>query len=113
MKYASESNINWTGVFLLLSSIDDPGGGGATINNWRGCSSKFSKATPKSYYIGCGSSQFYSLKVTSEIFIHRNSTGILKIIANRQQVLLQKTDIDMPCLENGPKVTVLSQSANF
>ena len=104
MKYASESNINWTGVFLLLSSIDDPGGGG---------SSKFSKATPKSYYIGCGSSQFYSLKVTSEIFIHRNSTGILKIIANRQQVLLQKTDIDMPRLENGPKVTVLSQSANF
>ena len=26
MKYASESNINWTGVFLLrvISSIDDP-----------------------------------------------------------------------------------------
>ena len=50
--------------------------------------SKFSKETPKSYHIGCGSSQFYSLKVTSEIFIHRNNTGILKIIAKGQQVLL-------------------------
>ena len=30
----------------------------------------------------------YSLKVTLEIFIHRNSTGILKIIAKGHQVLL-------------------------
>ena len=31
---------------------------------------------------------FYSLTVASVIFIHRNSTGILKIIAKGQQVLL-------------------------
>ena len=65
-----------------------PGGGGTPIYNWRGCSSKISKETPKSYHIGRGSSQFYSLKVTSEIFIHRNNTGILKIIAKGQRVLL-------------------------
>ena len=64
------------------SQRSNPGGGR------RGCSSKFSKATPKSYHIGCGSSQFYSQKVTLEIFIHRNSTRMLKIIAKGQQVLL-------------------------
>ena len=39
------------------------GGGweGAPIYSRRGCSSKFSKETPKSYHIGCWSSQFYSL----------------------------------------------------
>ena len=45
-------------------------GGGTPIYNLQGCSSKFSKTTPKSYQFGCGSSQFYSPKVTSEIFIH-------------------------------------------
>ena len=45
------------------------------------------RATTKSYHNGCSSSQFYSLKDTSEIFIHRNNTGILKIIAKGQQVL--------------------------
>ena len=40
------------------------------------------------YHIGCGNSQFYSLKVTSEILIHRSNTEILKIIAKGQQVLL-------------------------
>ena len=60
-------------------------GGGTPIYNLRGCSSKFSKETPKSYHIGCGSSQLYSLKVTSELLIHRNNTGILKIIAKGQQ----------------------------
>ena len=53
-----------------------------------GCSSKLSKETPKTYHIGCGFSQFYSLKVTSLIFIHRNNTGMLNIIAKGQQVLL-------------------------
>ena len=24
MKYASENNINWTDIFLLINSIDDP-----------------------------------------------------------------------------------------
>ena len=62
--------------------------GGTPIYNLRGCSLKFSKETPKSYHIGCGSSQFYSLKVTSEIFIHSNNIGILKKIAKGQQVLL-------------------------
>ena len=62
-------------------------GGGTPIYNCRGCSSKFSKETPKSYHIGSGSSQFYSIKVTSEIVIHRNNTAILKIIAKGQQVL--------------------------
>ena len=61
---------------------------GTPIYNWRGCSSAFSKATPKSYHIGCGYSQFYSLKVISEIFIRRNSTGKLTIIAKRQQIPL-------------------------
>ena len=42
----------------------------------------------KSYHTGCCSSQFYYLKVTPEIFIHRNNTGILKIIAKGQQVIL-------------------------
>ena len=60
--------------------------------NWQGCSSKFSKETPKSYHIGCGSSQFYCLKVTLEIFNHRNNTQTRKIENNRQlkgqQVLL-------------------------
>ena len=56
-----------------------PGGeGGLPYITDGGCSSKFSKETRKSYHIGCGSSQFCSLKVTSEIFIHRNNTGILK-----------------------------------
>ena len=44
----------------------------------------FSKETPKSYHIGCGSSQCCSLKVTPEIFIHRNNRGILKLIAKGQ-----------------------------
>ena len=73
---------------VLLVSPGGPGGGGTPIDNRRGCSSKFSKETPRSYHIRCGSSQFYSLKVTSEIFMHRNITGILKIITKGQQVLL-------------------------
>ena len=77
---------------VLNCTIYCLGGGGTPVYNWRRSSSKFSKATPKSYHIGCGSSQFHSLKVTSEIFIHRNSTGILKIIAKRQQVLLQMNE---------------------
>ena len=65
---------------------------------------KIFKSNPKSYHIGCGSRQFYSLKVTLEIFTHRNSTGILKIIAKGQQVLLYMNGyIDMSCLKNGLK----------
>ena len=70
----------------LTRTVAPPGG--TPIYNGQGCSAKFSKETPKSYHIGCGSSQFYSLKVTSEIFIHRNNTGVLKTIAKGQQVLL-------------------------
>ena len=89
------------------------GGGGESHIYWRRCSSKFAKETPKNYHIGCGSSQFYSLKVTSEIFIHRNNTGTLKIIAKRQQVLLQMNEYwHVTRLANSLKVTVLTQSAN-
>ena len=47
--------------------------------------SEFSKETPKSYHYdtGCGSGQFYSRKVTSEIFIHINNT--LRNIENNHQ----------------------------
>ena len=64
-----------------------PGGGLPYITDGDACRN-FQKK-PLKVTIGCGSSQFYSLKVTSGIFIHRNSTGILKIIAKRQQVLRQ------------------------
>ena len=70
----------------------------------------------KSCYIGCGPSQFYSLKVTLEIFIPRNSTGILKIIAKGHQVLLylnHRMDINMSRLKIGLKDTALTQSAIF
>ena len=65
------------------------GGGGGLLYITDGDARRnFQKQPLKSYHIGCGSSQFYSLKVTLEIFIHRNSTGKLKIVAKRQQVLL-------------------------
>ena len=64
------------------------GGGGGELPFMTGMLIEIFKSNPKSYHTGCGSSQFYSLKVTLEIFIHRNSTWVLKIIANRQQVLL-------------------------
>ena len=51
-------------AFVQYPVHGDGGGGGAPIYKWRRYSSKLSKATPKSYHIGCGSSQFYSLKVT-------------------------------------------------
>ena len=53
------------------------------------------------------------LKLTLEIFIHRNSTGILRIIAKGHQVLLYMKDIDMSHLKNGLKDTVLTQSVIF
>ena len=51
-----------------------------------------------------------------EIFMHRNTTGILKIIAKGQHcssINERKLDIDMSRLENGLKVTVLTESASF
>ena len=88
----SNEDRNWVRVFfdchLRRQTMMRAWGWVTPIYNWRGCSSKFSKETPKSYHIGCVSSQFYSLKVTSKIFIHNNNTGILKIIAKGLQVLL-------------------------
>ena len=63
-------------------------------------------------YIGCGSS-FYSLKVTLEIFIHRNSTEILKIITKGQQVLLYMNGYWHVTSQERSKDTVLAQSAIF
>ena len=50
------------------------------------------KKPQKVTILGVALVNFYSLKVISEIFIHRNNTGILKIIAKRQQVLLQMNE---------------------
>ena len=71
VKFQAESFNGFWGIFFRR---------GTSIYKRQGCLSKFSKETPKRYHIGCGSSQFYSLKVSSKIFIHRNNTGILKIM---------------------------------
>ena len=57
---------------------------------------------------------FIPKKLPRKIFIHRNSTGILKTIAKRQQSSSTNERI-LTChiSKNGLKVTVLVQSANF
>ena len=63
------------------------GGGGGLLYITDGDARRNFKKQPLKVTILGGSSQFYSLKVTLEISIHRNSTGTLKIIAKGQQVL--------------------------
>ena len=68
------------------------GGGGNPINTDGDDRRNLQKKPQKVTILGVAPVNFYSLKVTSEIFIHRNNTGILKIIAKRQQVLLQMNE---------------------
>ena len=88
-------------------------GGGTPIYKWRGCSSKFSKETPKSYHIGCGCSQFYSLKLSRKFSFIEITQEYRKYWPKDSEFFYKWTDIDMPRLENGLKVTDLTQSANF